>query len=218
MSTGELYRETVLLASLHPDRIPGAEARAGVVARSLPQAERLRQGMGQELNAQRDPDSECQGLAAESCSQLEQAYQAIETCCCPSGQYCNEETSTWTCTPSCQDASDCASNASATSCCPNDNGSEIVDSDFICKPDDGKAYHGCSGTFTTCSSPYDCWTAPGGQYCTLSCNQDSDCNDPNAACCDTSGPTCSNDFDSCDANTACGGTACAGACLPCGTF
>jgi hypothetical protein len=158
----------------------------------------------QEIQAGNDPDQQCQSLSGDSCSTINSLYFDVGICCCEAGDYCDEETSNWTCTQVCTSGT-----SSSCYCAPNDDGSELVDSPFICKADDGAAYHACVGLTVTCSSPYDCWTTSYGEFCTNSCNVDSDCGDTGVACCDTSGVSCSNDF---------GGCAASGACLPCGSF
>ena len=170
------------------------------------------------------PDSACASFAGQTCADLEIAFNTPVdgNCCCPTGQNCDQVSGS--CVTVCASSADCTSDNSTPACAPDGNAQLIEEGGtdgFICRPSDGVGYDGCGGANNECRSPFDCWTAPEGQFCTLSCNVDADCGNPGIACCDTSSAvSCSNflGIHGCDTNPACTGGACAGACLPCGSF
>ncbi len=171
-----------------------------------------------EVSAGNDPQAQCTTLAGQTCAAIAAEYVAVSTCCCPAGQYCDESTSAWSCSPSCTSNAACAGLTARPSCAPNNNGAGLVDTPYLCQPDDAAAFHGCTGSLTNCSGSYDCWTNGHGEFCTLSCNVDADCGQPGVACCDTTA-TCSNSASHCNSNpgVSCGTfSSCAGACVPCG--
>ena len=163
----------------------------------------------QELTAGNDPGSQCTSLAGDACSTIESLYRQVGTCCCPTGLFCDEETSAFTCVPQCTSATSCASQATRTACAPNDNQGALVQGPNICKADDALPYHGCVGITETCGSGFDCWAVGSiEKVCTTSCASSTDCGNRGVVCCDLTA-TCDNNVASCAA---------AGACLPCGSY
>jgi hypothetical protein len=81
----------------------------------------------------------------------------------------------------CHTTSDCGSNE----CAPLIGDSTgVISGPYVCLPNDGENHDGC-GVSTSCfASPQYCATDMNeNQFCSAQCTTDSDCGNPNVACC-----------------------------------
>jgi hypothetical protein len=113
------------------------------------------------------------------------------SCCDPGptgghGGVCMPETAEQTCL--CTAASDCASNA----CAPSVDAAGNPTNTYVCVPNDGAPYEGCSGGLITCGNPYCCVTdTKGNHFCAIPCTGDSTCGSGHCDAFDFSASTCS---------------------------
>lgn len=119
----------------------------------------------------------------------------------------NNDTTTGACVANglgscrCATGAECASGA----CAPVVSNDVVAAKVYVCKANDGAAWHGCNGS-VTCANGYDCWIdGSGNHFCARSCNNDSQCGNAGVACCNTQAK-CDN------AVFSCGG---AGGCMTC---
>lgn len=90
----------------------------------------------------------------------------------------------------CTSGSECSSKA----CAPAVDSSGNPSGPYVCVPNDGAPYHGCSGFLTSCAPEYCCFTDSNqNQFCSAPCSGDNQCG---SATCNTYS----------NANTTCTGT------------
>jgi hypothetical protein len=95
----------------------------------------------------------------------------------------------------CATKSDCANIPGKGACVPIVSGDVVSEKAYACQPNDGGAWHGCTGV--SCGSGYDCWKdARGNEMCSRSCAADATCGNPGIACCNKQA-TCTNAVFSC---------------------
>ncbi len=148
-----------------------------------------------EIAAGRDPATSCGTVAGASCETLHATLLTAGICCCPSGKTCDPEQS-HACVASCTSKADCA--ASNNTCAPTAITDSVVPGGWVCRPHDGKAWHGCiydshifSADEVYCAQGYECWARSAsdgwsGGFCTLACSAAADCGSSSASC----GGTC----------------------------
>lgn len=87
----------------------------------------------------------------------------------------------------CASSIDCETGA----CAPNTDTAGDPVGPYICVPDDGGAYHGCSGLLTSCGGGYCCFTdAEQNQFCARPCETSAECGDASCVVYDNSNTTC----------------------------
>jgi len=137
-----------------------------------------------------DPGTLCGELTAESAAQLHTAYYSSSTplCCCPSGQACDYQNSTWSCSPTCSTGADCANQSGRTDCGPStanlQSGGTAIFGPYICVPEDGLPGHACGLTQVCSGTAYHCESdSRDNSFCTTECAGDSACSNSGVACC-----------------------------------
>ena len=93
--------------------------------------------------------------------------------CCKTGQGCGQDSGgAPTCVKTCKVGADCT-----TGCCaPTVNAAGKPIGPYVCQPDDGAAYHCCTGIINSCSSPNCCVTDPAGnRFCAEPCSANANC-------------------------------------------
>jgi hypothetical protein len=151
------------------------------------------------------------GGTAGGCSASGQCRSA-NPCCQPSVLADGGLTTSGACTPAgiplsqypciCSVQSDCSWVATGYGvCAPIANGSGVIAGPYSCALPDGQRYDGCfiRGTEMLCgggssTNDYCSSDSRGNQFCSVGCNQDSDCGNPGVACCNG---TCSSPSGKC---------------------
>jgi hypothetical protein len=134
---------------------------------------------------------ECSAFQATDCATLHSDFLNTSSpfCCCPANQFCDSQTNGGDCVQECTQASDCQSGA----CAPATDTSQIPGAGFpyICRPNDGSPYSGCSGQ-ATCQASYCCVTdLNGNAFCALPCIDSSSCGNGTCEAYDFSQSGCS---------------------------
>lgn len=160
------------------------------------------------VKAGNDPAAACAGWTLQTqCKAVHDTLLARGECCCLQGEVCDPDHGS-ACVSTCTRASGCSGSQYGNSCAPIAQGGVIAAKVMVCRPDDGKAFHGCKFfSLTGCESGYECWKdARANLVCTKGCTTNADCGNPGVACCDRTA-TCA-----VTTPAKCSGT---GACLPC---
>jgi hypothetical protein len=93
--------------------------------------------------------------------------------CCPANQGCSTDgIGNPTCVPTCQTKDDCPSGC----CAPATNAAGDPVGPYICKPNDGQAYHCCYGITVNCGANHCCVSdTDGNEFCAVPCTSNTPC-------------------------------------------
>ena len=133
-----------------------------------------------------DPLVYCEGASNATCAAFNRAPakgSLAGNCCCPSGEFCDPDHG-YACVPTCAVHADCITSPNGTACAPVVQNDQPAAKVYICKPDDGAAWHGCNSSSVICQGTSECFAdASSNRFCTLACTFDSECGPSAIGCC-----------------------------------